>query len=477
MENGNEKKIQFLRRDAQPPPSNFKTQGNKKAFIFMSVVLAGFIALFAWTNRDLMYPAVKVETVQASISKALPGDFIAVFDAQPLFVASGWIEPEPYMTKAAAFVEGIVSDVKVIDGQVVKRGDILAQIDDKSLRLHIAELESDLKAMERELDTQGEREKVASKEIALAKEKTAEAAAELARLSRISEILQKSGEAVPLLERDSAKLAVERQSKACRVLAVEEQLRENSLAVIKAEKETMRQRFEAKKANVQRYRLDLERTVIRAPIEGIVQKVYVRVGQKLMLSSDNMDSATVADLYDPSRMQVRVDVALADAGNLEIGMPAMIITEILPGFKNHGVVTSIAGQADIAKNTLQAKVRISEPNMKFRPEMLARVEFMPAPKKNPDGENMGEKEKISSKTKIFVPEKALHNISGMSADVWIAKRHGNSYRAEMIKVLLGQTRKDSWREVKDGIMPNEKIIVSDVGRLVQGRRVSAENEM
>ena len=55
---------------------------------------------------------------------------------------------------------------------------------------------------------------------------------------------------------------------------------------------------------------------------------------------------------------MRVDVALADASQLHVGQRAEISSDVLPQVQLSGIVTRIEGQADLNRNTLQAKVSI-----------------------------------------------------------------------------------------------------------------------
>lgn len=427
----------------------------------------GFSGLFLYTNRQWLYPSVEVVVQRAVAAKVSLQDFQSSSPEKVLFQASGWIEPEPYMIKTASFVEGLVSEVMVLNGQIVLRGDVLATLDDKNLKLAISEAEADLAAMQSELKVISERIKVASKEAILIHKKQATAEAELIRLQRISDIMQKSVES--LLQKEDARLNVERQRKVIQEVVSELDLREASVLVIKEEENALRQKIESKKASLSKIRLDLERTVIRSPIEGIIQKVYVRVGQKVMLSGDNMDSATIADLYDPKRLQVRVDVALADAGGLEIGMPCQVLTDILPGVKFAGIVTSIVGQADLAKNTLQTKVKLADPHWRLRPEMLARVEFMPLVKKA----EVSHAKSTESMIHAYVPENALVKTINKQTEIWVVSRDGLT--AEKRTVTLGNGQSQGWREIREGVNPGEWVICSNQSILLPGSRVSVKH--
>ena len=123
-------------------------------------------------------------------------------------------------------------------------------------------------------------------------------------------------------------------------------------------------------------KLRLERMVIRAPITGLVQRRLKVPGDKIMLGMDDPLSAHLLHLYDPERLQVRVDVPLADAAGVFVGQRCEIVVDILPDVVFVGDVTRITHEADLQKNTLQVKVRVIDPDPVLKPEMLTRVRFL-----------------------------------------------------------------------------------------------------
>ena len=95
-----------------------------------------------------------------------------------------------------------------------------------------------------------------------------------------------------------------------------------------------------------------------------------------MLASDNPKSAVIVEIYDPEELQARIDVPLRGsiAADWTAGYPD---PDLLPDTKFTGEVTRIAGEADLQRNTLQAKVRLDEPDSRLRPAMLVRAAFHP----------------------------------------------------------------------------------------------------
>jgi multidrug resistance efflux pump len=122
--------------------------------------------------------------------------------------------------------------------------------------------------------------------------------------------------------------------------------------------------------------LRLSRMEVKAPVDGVVMVRHVEPGSKLMLAMDDRNSMATIHLYDPKKLQVRVDVPLADAAKVGVGMGARIVVGVLPDRTFDGVVSRIVQEADVAKNTLQVKVAITDPDAALKPEMLARVRFV-----------------------------------------------------------------------------------------------------
>jgi hypothetical protein len=117
------------------------------------------------------------------------------------------------------------------------------------------------------------------------------------------------------------------------------------------------------------------------------------------------------------------------------------------------VVTRLVHRADLAKNTVAVKVRIVDPDPRLKPDMLARVRFMPAT------DTTGVRRSI---TRVFVPEAAIREerdgVAFATAVAAIADRRGV---AEDRRLELGPQRVDGWREVIDGLLAGEWVVLGE----------------
>ncbi|MEM9235285.1 MAG: efflux RND transporter periplasmic adaptor subunit [Verrucomicrobiota bacterium] len=448
--------LDTLSRDRDPtkPPS-----GRSKAWLLPLGILLGFALIFTLLFRDRLLPATSVQSARVV---AIPGESKTPVassgaDAPVIFQATGWVEPDPWAVKATALVDGVIDKVHVLEGELVEKGQAIACLidDDAKLAVRVAEQELRRRESAREAHCAGilrtaEELKGVQAQVAGAK------AVRDAAKDRLERLKRTGSRAVSERDIVDARLDYERVS--ALLLAAETKVNEIVATTIEQAYETaaMQHTIEAGRVALDQAKLAFDRTEIRAPISGRVLRLMAAPGQKRMLGMDDPDSSTVAILYDPQKLQVRVDVPLADASQLSVGQGVKIRCNLLPDDIFHGKVTSIVGEADIQRNTLQAKVSIDNPVDALRPEMLCRVEFLEAAKGSVAG---------SRGLVLWVPEEAIDG-----EQVWVIDPDTN--RVEARQIELG-SRSDSNREVLSGLRPGEEVVLNPDG-LKNRQRVQPE---
>jgi RND family efflux transporter MFP subunit len=234
--------------------------------------------------------------------------------------APGWIEPSPFPVMVPALTPGVVRTVLVLEGERVEAGQVLVEMNDEEQRIGV---------------------RLADAALAETRAKRREMEDELSRKARLVDSgAASAGEVSRLKIRIDAMRAAEEGADAERAMRA----------------------------------LILERTKVRAPIAGVVM---ARLAVPGMIGGGMQDGKPLIELYDPSQLQVRADVPLADAGRIAIGDRAEVTVDVLPDRTFRAEIIRVVHQADIAKNTVQAKVRIIDPDPALKPEMLARVKLFP----------------------------------------------------------------------------------------------------
>ncbi|MEY3141961.1 MAG: hypothetical protein RLY21_454 [Planctomycetota bacterium] len=455
------------------------------------VILAGTAAIIGITSVRAFERAPQVGVtpvaVVASQTAAIP--------AESGIQAAGWIEPAPFAIEIRALREGVVDEVRALEGATVAAGEVLATLERAGQEIAITRAAAELRVAEADVEARGavaraaealfERATEPERRLQIAEAALAEATAMAARLeaeideARLAgleardEFARKSsladsgafsaGEARRLglradaLDAKLRALELDRPARVARRAAAEAERNaartaRESLIAERAARDEARAEFahaEATKdlqaAVLSQARLELARSEIRAPRAGVILTRNAVPG-----SRTGGEEPPLFTIYDPSELQVRCDVPIKDAARLAVGLAAEIRSDALPDTVFTGTVVRIVPQGDIQKNTVQCKVRIEKPDPALRPDMLVRVRIAPSAM---DGK--------SSAEAIAVPIDALRarGDDGVGAEVLVAIPEGALARTELRRVALGSPRQGGWIEVREGLAAGDRVVL------------------
>jgi RND family efflux transporter MFP subunit len=477
----------------------------------LGLVLA-FALLLAYAGRDALTPRVDVRVVPAVAATGEAGARSSGTTKSVVAQAAGWVEPDPYPVYATALADGVVEEVLVLEGEVVAAGQVVARLVSDDAELVVARAEAALADAEARIsltqalldEAQSEWdnpiERTRALDVAAAhvdeavgevRELDASVAVQDARIAELEDRLARQRSEVEAgassefavtqsrLQIDTARAERERLLTHRVVLTARERAARAAHAAAQRDLDLRipetRALAEAK-AGLRRAvsdrdgaaaardeaQLRLSRMNVVAPVDGVVMRRLAAPGAKLMLGMDGAFSAHVVHLYDPEKLQVRVDVPLADAAGVGVGQEAEVVVEVLPDQVFRGVVSRVVHEADIQKNTLQLKVAIIEPTPELIPEMLARVRFLGSSGKEGAANSAGSRV-------VFVPEELLLSRTGESAVVFVLdKGESTAIRRE---VKLGRGRRDGWVEIVSGVTPGDSVIDGLGAELDDGRGV------
>ena len=303
-----------------------------------------------------------------------------------------------------------------------------------------------------------------AKEIAAAESRGAELTDQFERLEKAGKDVFRESEI------SQAKLRVSTQERTIEALQSSENELKARLRSDRAATQAALARVDNVKVNVDRRQLDLDRTQVRSPVDGRIQELYAAPGIKRMLNMDGLETATIAKVFQPESLQARIDVPLEEAAQLRIGQPVRLRSTLLPNQNFKGQVTRIDGQADIQRNTLQAKVKLLNPDDQLRPEMLCRAEFLSG------GQNGGSSAKLtpSSRAAIYVPEAVLEG-SGRERTVWALGADGE--RVELRNVVVDLNPREGHLRVLEGLRPGDFVVQNPPSDLEAGERVKTNKSI
>ncbi|HEU4679762.1 MAG TPA: efflux RND transporter periplasmic adaptor subunit [Terrimicrobiaceae bacterium] len=128
-------------------------------------------------------------------------------------------------------------------------------------------------------------------------------------------------------------------------------------------------------------RWNLEWTVIRSPIDGVVLEKLADENELVSPQSfggDKGPSTALLAVADPQDLQVEIDLNEADLSKVWLGQSCRVTPEAYPDKAYEGYVAEIAPEANRQKGTLQIKVQVKSPDKYLIPELSARVDFLDA---------------------------------------------------------------------------------------------------
>lgn len=128
--------------------------------------------------------------------------------------------------------------------------------------------------------------------------------------------------------------------------------------------------------------VDLNNTVIRSPVDGIVISRNVDIGQTVAASLQAPTLFTIAN--DLAKMEVHTSVDEADVGNVYDGQPVTFTVDAFPARRFRGRVLQVRNAPNIVQNvvTYDAVVRIDNKELLLKPGMTANVQFLVSEKED-----------------------------------------------------------------------------------------------
>ncbi len=480
-------------------------------YVLPAVLIAGFVGVLAWALRDALLPRKPVTVVPVYVSLE------AIQEAgTPLFKAAGWVEPRPTPIRVAALAPGVLDRLLVVEDQAVTQGEPVAYLVDADarlaleaaqatlrhhaalvseaeaaldaaqtnleipahLQLPVAEAEADLAEVDRELANLPFMQRRAAARLRLADiDHKAKQQSKGALSGIVVEAAQSEYDAAtaeveelqrraPALEAQRKALSTKRDAalKRLELKTDERQAHRGAQARLAAAQAT----FKEAEVSVSQAQLRLDRMTITAPVDGRILDLVAGPGSQLMSGPSLMpetDAGTVVKMYEPDKLQLRVDVRFEDLPRVGRGGPAVIESPAVPE-PLHGEVLFLTGTANTSKNTLEVKVSLDNPPPLLKPEMLVDVTFL-APETAQPEPPAGEQ------YRLFVPRHLVEQ-GESGSHVWIADLAAGLARRQRIELGRGQTA--TMVEVTSGLTVASRLISGGRESLADGDRIRVTGE-
>ena len=311
--------------------------------------------------------------------------------------ATGTIEPVTSVTVGTQ-VSGIVSKLYVDYNSVVKKGQIIAELDRTNLTSELNRAKAELTSAESTLNY------------------------ETANFKRYQTLFDKG--LVSANDYESAKLSYEKA----------------------------RQTVNSARESVQKAQTNLGYAIITSPIDGVVLSKSVEEGQTVAASFNTPELFNIAqDLTD---MRVIADIDEADIGGVKEGQRVTFTVDAFPDDKFEGQVTQVRQEATTTSNVVTYEVVVSAPNkdLKLKPGLTANITIYTLEKNDVLA--------VPSKALRFMPNEALlkkgEQIEDVEAPLKVWTMEGNTFKAH--KVETGITN-GMLTEIVSGINEGAEVLV------------------
>lgn len=328
-------------------------------------------------------------------------------DIMESITASGTINPLSTVSVGSQ-ASGRIAEIYVDYNSVVKKGQLLALIDQENAKATVQQREAALEIAKAQVNVEENNIKYYKK-----------------ALNRISKL-------------NASKYSTEKDLEAA------ERDYDNAVAQLTLEQAQVKQA----QASLNSAQTELSYTEIKAPVDGIVISKAVEVGQTVAASFETPELFSVAE--DLTKMQIEASVVEADIAKVKEGQKVRFTVDSYADDYFYGTVTQVRNEATTTSNvvTYTVVIGIDNTDMKLKPGMTANVEIITAEEKDV----------------MLVPNQALRFYIDDSDNakrykdrgVWIIKNG----HPERVTVKIGVSDDDNTQILESTLKIGDEIIVS-----------------
>jgi HlyD family secretion protein len=161
----------------------------------------------------------------------------------------------------------------------------------------------------------------------------------------------------------------------------------NNLKISEVDLESSRAYLRQVQAQLEQAQDHLAKTRAYSPIDGVVTSLDIKVGETAISSSTNIPGSSLMTIANPASILTEVNVDEADIANIEVGQAARVYAIAYPDEPVDGTVSSIAVTAKVAEGqqgrSFAVKIRLGDAgDVTLRPGMSCRAEIFSATKED-----------------------------------------------------------------------------------------------
>jgi RND family efflux transporter MFP subunit len=380
--------------------------------ILVLLLLTVGVGGWFWSQR-VQAAAVRTTTVTSQTGgSAAPG---AVLNA------SGYVTARRRATVSSK-VTGKVVEVFIEEGQAVRKGQVLARLDDSQIRAALNVARAQLEAARR-----GAAEDEARlREAQLTQE-------------RLNQLIKEG--VVGRAEVDTANATVES---------------------LKARIAMATQQVEVAESHLRARETDLADMIVRAPFDGVAISKDAQPGEMIspVSAGGGFTRTGIGTIVDMTSLEIEVDVSESYINRVRPKQPVEAVLDAYPDWRIPAHVITTVPSADRQKATVRVRIGFEQLDPRILPDMGVKVSFLAERAPEPTAE--------SQRLRMLVPRSAVRTVESQSV-VFVV--HGD--RVERRAVKLGSEDGDQI-EILSGVNTGDRVVVEGPETLVDGARVKEQ---
>ena len=336
--------------------------------------------------------------------------------ANAVLQATGYVTARR-MATVSAQITGTLTEVLIDEGFRVKKGQVLARLDDTGLKAGLAAAEAQVRSTEAS---------------------TGQLRAQLAQ----------------------AEADARRQAELAASGMTTRQSQEQTATAVKsyrAQIEAAQRQVEVAQAQVRQARVNFDYATVRASFDGIVTARAAQVGEIIspLSAGGGFTRTGVGTIVDMDSLEVNVDVNEAYIAQVKPDMPCEAVLDAYPDWRIPAHVVAVIPSADRGKATVKVRVALEKKDERVVPDMGVRVSFLAA----------APKAQATPVPGVLVPPDAVVQREGTTALFVVSDG-----KARQRGVKLGSDV-GKFRLATEGVKAGETVIVSPPAELKDGSNV------
>jgi RND family efflux transporter MFP subunit len=340
--------------------------------------------------------------------------------ADAVLQATGYVTARRSATVSAQ-ITGTLTEVLIDEGFKVKKGQVLARLEDSALKAGLAAADAQVRSSQA---TVGQ-----------LRAQLAQAEADARRQAELA-----------------ASGMTTRQTQEQTATAVK---------TVGAQLEAAQRQSEAAQAQARQARVNFDYATVRAPFDGVVTARAAQVGEIIspLSAGGGFTRTGVGTIVDMDSLEVNVDVNEAYIAQVKPDMPCEAVLDAYPDWKIPAHVLAVIPSADRGKATVKVRVAVEVKDERLVPDMGVRVSFLATKPKA----------QVAPVPGVLVPPEALVQREGGNA-VFVVTDGRAQQRAVKLGAEVGK-----FRLATEGVKAGETVVVSPPVELKDGSNVVSKD--